>query len=209
MHRSGSTWLFNTLRIIFQQSNQSVYSYFFSEFDDSVGNNYDVHVAKTHQFDDVLSYGGYDYIFTTRRDLRDIAASAVRRGMVKNKTPTVIEFLLRTVNLEYITWLPYSDMEIIYEDMINNKEHVTARIAHHMGMTINPTLVVNAVDILKLPKMGQDHFSDTQLHHGHLTNGTPGTYRETLTTYTVRKIENIFYSWLTEHGYVLDKNVCN
>ena len=161
-----------------------------------------MHVAKTHQFDDVLSYGRYDYIFTTRRDLRDIAASAVRRGMINNSTTSVVEFLLQTLNLEYTTWSPYSDMEIVYEDMIRNKEHVAAHIAFHIGIEIDSTLVVNAVEALQQPKKGEDHFSDTQLHYGHLTNGIPGTYRQTLTAHTVRKIEKIFYSWLTEHGYI-------
>jgi len=202
MHRSGSTWLFNTLRMIHIFDNESVYSYFFSEYDSSKGENASIHVAKTHQFDDVLDVR-YDYIFTTCRDLRDIAASAVRKGIITNHTNTVVKYLRHVVSEEYENWRTYSDLEVIYEDMVHDKVCTTRDIANRLDIEIDPLVVSQAVEQLPFPEKGQPYFRDTQIHYGHITNGTPGSYSETLSSRTINKIERQFSDWLIGHRYML------
>ena len=205
MHRSGSTWLFNTIRMIYICDQESVYSYFFSEYESSRGVKATIHVAKTHQFEDVLSVK-YDYIFTTCRDLRDVAASAVRKGIIPNNTSTILKYLRKLLSEEYENWRSYSDMEVVYEDMVNDKVDMTRSIADRLEIEVDPVIVSQAVEKLPFPEKGEPYFRDTQIHYGHITNGTPGSYHETLSKRTIRKIERQFSSWLIDRHYMLEKS---
>jgi hypothetical protein len=211
MHRSGSTWLFNTLRMIFTSSGRTVYSCFFSEYDHQAAKGATVHIAKTHQFDGVLSDRiegkriHYDYIFTTCRDLRDLAASTVRAGIVPNRRKHIVQYLENTVIREYQDWAPYSDMEIRYEEMMQNKEAQIALISEKLGISISAPNVNRLVEGLPFPKEGEQHFSDSQLHFNHITNGVPGTFTQTLSRRNVAKIEVRFADWLIAHDYRIPK----
>ena len=205
MHRSGSTWLFNAIRLIYICNNDSVYSYFFSEYDPKEGQNASIHVAKTHQFNDVLTTRDYDYIFTTCRDLRDLAASAVRKGMIDNRTRPIIKFLRKVLSEEYDAWSCYSDMEIVYEEMMENDIEIIKKIAQFLNIDVDPASVSRAVNSLPFPKKGEDYFRDTQLHYQHITSSTPDSYKLTLSKRTIRIIETKFSTWLFNHRYIPEK----
>lgn len=200
MHRSGSTWLFNVLRYIYLEQGYSIYSCFANNDYDPC-KDADIHIVKTHAMKKSL-IPNTNYILTTCRDLRDIAASAVRRELVEDSIDQIIRYIDNVVTKEYTPWKDISTFEMKYEDMHSNKLGMISKIAKaiYMPMT-EPAKVLEKVESLKLPEKKGDFDEATQLHYNHITNGTPRSYHTTLPNSTIHTIEVKHGIWLKNKGY--------
>ncbi|MEM9155856.1 MAG: hypothetical protein AAGB13_12620, partial [Cyanobacteria bacterium P01_F01_bin.33] len=81
MKRSGSTWLYNVLRVLLQEhTTYQVYGAWVSDYD--AKNLAPIHLIKVHGFNSqLLDYS--DLVFTSRRDIRDVIASLIRKGWIE------------------------------------------------------------------------------------------------------------------------------
>ncbi len=197
-HRSGSTWLYNAVRLILIDSGKSVYGCFATNYDPK--NEAEAHVVKTHNVVDYLKENA-DCIFTCRRDLRDIVASAVRRGLIDESE--ALPYLEKIMKREYESWKRHSNLEIQYERMIRRKKpDYVKELAQIMGIEdIDPLDIIGKIDSLTVPQSKEDFNEETQLHHGHITNGKYRTWEGTLCKNTVTAIEVKYAKWLKQNGY--------
>jgi len=193
-HRSGSTWVYNAVRLIMESKKKSVYACFATEYDPE--NKSEVHVIKTHNWQEFLEENA-DKVFTTRRDLRDIAASAIRRELIEEKD--AISYLNRVLKKEYIPWKPFSDLEIIYEDLIRNKKLQIVYIAKILNMTVCAGKIHEQIESLPIPETFDPL---TQLHPNHITDGKLKSYKSTLSKDTQDEICRTFRNWMFRNGYL-------
>lgn len=184
MVRSGSTWLYNVLRHVYLCDEKRVYGSYETDYDPAM--EADIHVVKTHRWRSDL-YEGANAVFTTWRDLRDVAASIVRRGWCREEiiTPYVREVIFREYNL----WHEKSTLEVCYPVLVSDPLHEIQRILDCLELT-NVCCEEVARDIDKLGRCVSTVVSPiTQIWPGHVTDGRIGSYRETLSEETVRSIE--------------------
>ncbi len=200
MRRSGSTWLYNAVRMILASCG-GVYARFEDDQDIAECRRMAVEqqVAKAHRFGAELLFGA-TCILVSHRDLRDVAASAVRRKLVVDLPVEVVRFLTKTVIDEYQIWEPYAQFDLAYESMRENTPGAVGTIAGVLGVTVDPEAVARNIDALPLPN-GKDPDREVLLHPGHFTDGTVGGYKKTLGEETVRAIEAVFGEWMLRKGY--------
>jgi len=198
VHRSGSTWLYNAVRLILIDSGKSVYGCFSTNYDPE--NEAEVHVVKTHNNIKKLKENA-DFVFTCKRDLRDIVASAVRRGLIDESA--AMPYLSQIMEREYEPWKGRSDLEIVYEKLLKRKKpDYIKKLAEIMGIdNIDALEVFDKIESLPIPQSEEDFDEETQLHFGHITNGKYKTWKETLTEYTIVAIEVRYAGWLERNGY--------
>ncbi len=193
MHSSGSTWLYNALRYMFILDQRDVYGSFAGHcYDDS--RNEDIHVVKTHTDNRIK----FDYAFMTKRDLRNIIASAIRRGFILETETEVVAYLNRLVHKEYYPWKNKVNLEIAYEDLDGKKDFYVDEIAKIIGIKVNAHDVCAAVDGLKPGPVGTCVTIEPN-HRG--KNKTD--YRHSLSPKTIELIQNKFGDYLVDLGYVI------
>jgi hypothetical protein len=193
MRRSGSTWLFNTLRQLCA-TQADVYSCFSNRYQHA--NLAPFHVIKCHDFIHEIKPLA-KHVFVSRRDLRDIAASAVRRGMVLDDPEEIIPFLQNEIT-HFEAWRQFSTLEIPYEEVVDNKLRFTAIIADKLGVQTDVDRVERQVAELPI----RAHYDrTTKLWPNHVTDGRVGTFQSTLCSKTVTAINVEFDDWLNNYGY--------
>jgi len=196
MHRSGSTWLYNVLRYIYILDQKEVHGCFIKHYDYS--RKEDIHVVKIHSFDKKLADSG-NFVFLTRRDLRDIIASAIRRKLIVEDGKSVITYLNNVLYREYLPWKEYLSLEIIYENLIQNKISVIEKIIKILKVNVKSVDVFEKVEELKVT----GKFNPiTHLHPNHITNGEAGSYKKTLSKKTIDLINSEFKEYLLNWKYL-------
>lgn len=198
IHRSGSTWIYNVVRYLYLNQNYNIYCSFANESYDPE-NPAEVHVIKIHRYamkwDEIA-----DCIITSRRDLRDIAASAVRRGLVENSPGPVVDYLRGVAYREFNSWNERAALMIPYEKMILDKPKYIKKIAKVLNLKCNPQTVHQQVESLK---PGKESDPLTMLHPNHFTDGGVGTFNKTLSSKTVNAINEKYKPWLISNGYLV------
>ena len=199
--RSGSTWLFNALKFILLFKGHDVYAHFFNRYYNPE-NNQPYHLLKIHKFEEKVLRPS-DFVFTIHRDLRDVAASLVRRKLIKNDQREIIDELKKIMKRELKLWCENATLDLKYEDVIEDKPKYIQILAQTMEMPIE---LKDAAEIHKkverLPIPEKRYSRITHLHPNHITDGTWGSYKKTLSKEAVKKIEEEFQEWLTTHGYL-------
>jgi hypothetical protein len=152
--RSGSTWLFNVVRIIFKINKYNFKSGFCGIFPPFVSNN----IIKTHDYFPYL-ISQNTLVITSFRDIREIAASAARSKIdLKEKVPHLtnhstenILFFLEKIILQYEKWKKYSSLDIKFYDILYNKKNTISKIANTLKQKVNVDEIFNHVEGLKSP----------------------------------------------------------
>ena len=199
LRRSGSTWLFNAVRLILEQTGESVYGCFVDRYKSE--NLSPIHVVKTHKYLDGLRKRAR-HTFMTYRDLRDIAASAVRMRLTKNSAPDIGRYLRALVAEEYNPWSPHADLQIPYEDMLDRGPLYLRQISELLAVKIDPQKVYHQLEAIRTPPTTERTYDKTTLlWPNHITDGRPGSYRDTLSPEVVTFINTKFGPWLESHGY--------
>jgi LPS sulfotransferase NodH len=196
--RSGSTWLYNVLRL----AHPAIYATYVhwpeAQLWMHAGNGElkrPVWLVKAHTFN-VYFADAADYVLTTRRDIRDIAASALRRNMTTDIIPFVDEQIEN-----YQQWAAYSDLEIVYEEMVQDKVATIQKILDLLRLGGSASELHERVEAIPLPT---EHDKLTQLWWNHITDGGVGTYENTLSRETISAIEDRYGWWLLQHGYKVE-----
>ena len=203
--RSGSAWLYNTVRLALADRGP-VYACPDHLYDPEDPRPF--HVVKVHAFNARLCTQS-ERILTTRRDLRDVAASALRVGLVKGEFGVV--GLVAQVVAAHRAWGEHSAEEIVFEHMMRDKVGATRRVMEALfagqgaeAGEVDCAALSCAVEALEAPvTTGADTAFDplTLMVPGHITGGGVGTYAQTLPPRWVRVIEDMHGDWLAEHGY--------
>jgi len=196
MPRSGSTWLFNCAIKLLKLAGKDVYSSWVDDYD--VSNSAKIHLIKAHDPVPVLSEKA-DHIISTRRDIRDVAASLTR--MKWNKSgDDFLNQLNRMVNTVHQFWFERSDLEIEYNQIIEEPEIAIEAISHSLNVPVTAKTAIQIsieLDNLKAPKT---YDLKTQLHPHHRAMKKVH-YSEVLNETLVNDINCAFDEWLDLFGY--------
>jgi len=179
----------------------NVYSHF-------ANRNYDpddprpYHLLKIHKFDKKLLKEA-KFVLTIHRDLRDVAASLVRRELVKNNEKDILVRLEKIVKKEQGPWSQNSMLDLAYEQIILDKVKHIRKVAAVINMPIglkNARTIHKKVENLPIPT--KKFSRTTHLHPNHITDGTWGSYKDTLSPKITKKIEEKFHDWFFAYGYL-------
>ncbi|MEP5568773.1 MAG: sulfotransferase domain-containing protein [Halioglobus sp.] len=197
MPRSGSTWLYNALRLILEESLLEFDSGWFDDKRDQIG--IQRLLIKTHHFEAEFRNQSA-LIFYSFRDIRDSLASAKR---MFGHDPSLARARLYYEN--YQTWSKIADYTMKYENMKQSPDETISSICNVLGLTnINPDKIANRVGRLRHdPKEGHgDRYNPVNLlHKNHITNGEHGSWDDGIPVHLLREIENEFGEWFVKHGY--------
>ncbi len=202
--RSGSTWLYNAARLLLMRHAgvSSIYGAWIAQYDSS--NTAPWHVIKIHDPDEGLLWRAR-VAFTSRRDLRDIAASAWKRGWVGDE-PTTIAFLDNVV-AQHTFWRDRCAHQMTYEQMLHDRPAELARIANALNLPIDSAAlraISNDIDSLGFDDSREGDFdTETLLHKRHIIDGRPGSHAHTLPADVVATINQRYGDWLRANAYAI------
>lgn len=192
--RSGSTWLFNVVRLLFEHQNHSVYGAWFGDYDPDVDKS--IHVVKVH---DPLEVPDVHAVLMSRRDLRDIAASAVLMKWCKSYEEILV--FVRNVVAMHEFWAPRADVEIDYEQIIGAAQGTIETVAHVLGLDHDALWIASRLEALEGPTENAPYNRETLLHRGHRRHGGSRYYTSVLDRATVDAIDREFAEWMQRYGY--------
>lgn len=177
MHRSGTTWLYNTLRMC--------YPYWNSKFWNGVIENEVIY--KSHSWEN--TFRNFKTILIVR-DLRDVAGSLLAfkptRDYYQITEENVINVIDGMIHPECEYWQP--DLILRYED---DKCRNIEQIIRLTNQTyLDPKEIYNKVESIKLPDRGRDTL--TELWPNHMTGGK-------VSNKTADKIKDHFDWWYKKY----------
>jgi hypothetical protein len=202
MRHSGSTALFNIIRLALERNEMN----FVAGYSEKIGvdeldfNQTQVALLKTHELrDDILQLA--TFIFTTKRDLRDTVASAVRRKFpTLEKVGGATEYAKYNRSI-YEQWSNKSNFEFCYEEFIKQPLSVIQKVLSVIGLhKVDNVSIYN--QLINLPT---DQYSKTLLSPTHITDpARERNYLDTLTDKNIQIIDNQHGGWLQQNGYLQD-----
>jgi len=204
MYRSGSTWLYNAVRLILQcAGTPDLAAGLISDRKKLLAHANTV--IKVHGFDTGLISPG-SIVLTSHRDLRDVAASLVR----KFGSEAPLASLRETVD-HHAKWTRVAAFDLRYEDLLKDEKGQVERVAGALRL---PAAALAGLDYAALAhEIGREKFDAKRstaerydavnlLHDGHVTDGRHGSWSGTLSAAEIRAIEREFWPWLTKRGYL-------
>ena len=170
MKRSGSTWMYNAVRLMLKDAGKDVYGSWIDDYDES--NTAEFHVVKTHKWDKDLAEKA-DIVFTSRRDLIEVIDSMKRFGIWKGNDDFV-EMLI-----DYQLWYRCADYSMEYESIgwEGAIYDIEAELFDAFSIDcINIQDVIDEIDRLQPPEHDNVNYYDTitLLHPNHITRDVKG-----------------------------------
>lgn len=223
MRRSGSTLTFQVTRALLELNNKITVTepqtgIGVDPIDiPSVAASPDIVLTKMHTVSkslrEQLPKKGAYYIYTAR-DPRDAVASLIRKGRLSKNDPARVGFAKDFAKKERIGSLLYPKMPNswvgFYEDFVDDVPYLIRSLAKFLNIDVTDEWVINLADELDIDKQRErsqavrEDFSvrqKTRLTVNHITDGRPGSWRETLLPSEIADIENQFIDWMLRNGY--------
>ena len=201
--RSGSTWLYNAARLLLTATAgdaAAVHGAWIEHYEPSNGARF--HVVKIHEPDEALAWRA-KAILTSRRDLRDIAASAWKRSWISDE-PSALAFVDSVIR-QHQFWQQRCAFQMVYERMHAEPRAELVRVADALNFGID---VSAAADVLKaIDALGHEDDSEhafdagNLLHKKHIMDGRVGYHSETLPPDLLQRINSRCAEWLAANGY--------
>ncbi|PRW45481.1 arginine--tRNA chloroplastic mitochondrial-like isoform X2 isoform B [Chlorella sorokiniana] len=164
--RSGSTFLYNALRLLFQHARQPCDAYYLKCITDAaldergVGQPGAPHVlVKTHGWSEHWDLSRATHIFVTHRDLAQVLASYHRLGWAWE----VPEEYVR----HHVIWQRHAELDVAFEDIAARPLWALQQLADRLGLQVDCAAVLHDLDILPVPKHWMDPV--TQLWPAHIS----------------------------------------
>lgn len=197
--RSGSTWLFNVMRIALLQAKVPIYASWIEDYE--AANPAPVHLVKVHDVCPLLDEA--DAVFVSTRDLRDVAASRRLFDPLSDDPDAVVDYFHLRLH-HHGQYERRAHHHVVYEQMVADKPGHIARILAALGIDGDPDAIDRAVEALTVRDVSDDGRYDRNnlLLQNHVRHGGVGYYAEHLTPASVAMIERHFGGWLADHGYV-------
>ncbi|GEA12755.1 hypothetical protein [Alteromonas sp. KUL49] len=201
MRHSGSTALFNILRLAYESMGKKIFSDYCERIDllSLDINDYDVVLIKIHEpRDDMVELA--DVVITTTRDLRDTVASAVRRGFYLLKQLNSVVEYSKYNRLLHSFWSSSSDYNFVYEKFIKDGIKEVDNILQYLDIKGGMSAEICEM-VSDLPT---DNYATTLLTPQHITDPErKESFSSTLQLKDIIEIERNNYAWLIDNGYEL------
>ena len=199
MRHSGSTALFNIIRLALQQQGLDYVS-FYSEGEKSerlADPDCPLLLIKTHEFRDEIASRASTTI-TTRRDLRDTVASAKRRRFpLLERLKGSIEYAKYNRALHEI-WYPHSDYEFVYEAYMATPMDEMKKLFQALEMEeLNLAEIHSQVSNLPI-----NDYETSLLSAAHITDPNRiHSFEDTLAESEIFQINRDHSEWLSRYSY--------
>jgi hypothetical protein len=203
MPRSGSTWLYNALRLLLLRRHGGPGELACAW----VGDLHkmppaECRLVKLHEFDATLAAQA-GFVVWSYRDLRDALASQFR----KFGTPPTLG-LADYLIAQDARWQARADHVMRYEDMLADPAAEVLRLAQSLGMVdVGPHEAATLADALSTLSYDSDgprngaYNELTLLHRGHVTDGRAGSWPNGLPAALEREIVVRHGAWFAARGY--------
>jgi len=199
MPRSGSTWLYNAVRLLLEYTGKlDIGAGWISDFNSF--KNHDVVILKIHYFEPVIANNA-TMILYSYRDIRDALASFKRKFGNEPSIEQARKFIHNDIQ-----WREKASYIMKYEDMIAAQEETLRKIAGCLGIT-NANLMqiiedITAMTYDKGEKRNDVYNMENLLHKNHITDGRHGSWDGYVPEELIAQIENEFREWLHCNGYL-------
>lgn len=202
MHRSGSTLIYNLLRLTITELVRDGSSFSYGWVEDLRGSPRAAYtLIKLHAYEQEL-VDDASLIVYSYRDVRDAVASQQRKFGAE---PTLV--LADSYIEQYRQWENVAEIRVQYEALDGNRRREIVReVAGYLGSdAIDPDAVLTRLDRLSsgIPQNGHQYDPVTLFHPNHITDGRSGTWQSQLDTKLIAAIERKHGNWLSAHGYEL------
>jgi hypothetical protein len=191
--RSGSTWLFNALRLLMVEDGKPFKSGWCDDLD--LTSQEDL-LVKVHGVRVDLAERA-SFIATCHRDLRDIAQSLLGMGWCKEEN---IVGLIGNIRRDHEYWSPISKVNFNYKDIISDPERCLIELSGAIQIKTDIRSTLKKIMDLAVPDTYDKE--GTLLHPGHRQDGRPGRWREQLPEDLANQIEMENRDWLVRFGYL-------
>ena len=199
MVRSGSTILYNIARLLYEEKYgaKNVYACWIKGY--RRGDPREIHVVKTHQFDNKFIKDGAK-VLTSRRDMRDVAASLMRKGWIKPRV-NIVASIAKALS-RYSAWYKHSIYDMKYEDMKTDLVRIINDVAAALELDFSNEEVAKIkkkLESLTYMSDGKRNnvYNEKNLYHKHhVTDGEVGGYKKNLTKDMITQIEKKYPEWL-------------
>ncbi len=205
MPRSGSTWLYNAVRLLLESAEvPGLAAGWTADREGLLAHKNPV--IKIHAFDRGLALRN-GLVLTSHRDLRDVAASLLRKFKDHFSMQT-----LRLLVEDHAQWARIAVFDLRYEDLLTDKTGQLRRVAQALQLPAATLArlpyesIAQSIDSEKFNRERRAgdlaHDRVNLLHEGHITDGRHGSWEGTLSPEIVRLIEEWFRPWLEARGYL-------
>lgn len=197
MPRSGSTWLYNAMRILLRSTGIDLGAGWIQDF--NTFKDHDFVLMKIHNYEPVVvpkaSFVAYSY-----RDLRDSLASMKRKFKVEPNIKLADEFIA-----DDIKWRENASFVMKYEDFLKDPEKVVSELALAMQIPCeDPGALCKEINTLDYKSSGDRNSiynKENLLHEGHITAGDHGSWKRDLDIELVKEVEEKYSEWFNKNNY--------
>jgi hypothetical protein len=198
LNRSGSTWLYNCIRLILQTQYENVYSCWVDDYTES--HPAPIHLVKIHKPDEEL-IKLTDEIYTSRRDIREITGSMMRMGWLDSAD--IFSYLDWLTAIVHPFWFKNAKMEIDYSEIHQANRLLVEKIGHSLGIHLDALQSQAIYDQLNQLRPSDQYDHTTQLHPNHISLNKID-YKELLGAEKIAQITDRYQDWLKRFGYEVD-----
>lgn len=194
MQRSGSTLMFNMIRLLIITHGQQSLSAGYIKDLGSLGRS-DTSLIKIHGLPRLTRWRA-SAIFYTYRDVRTAIVSQFRKF---HDVPH-FEFIERSIR-EFKTAQKADAVMIKYEDLISEPEKQIERISRKLALNADVEAIWQKVNSIKQPSLGEGYSKETLFHPYHKTATGDNDWRQVLDESLTSKINDEFGWWFQACGY--------
>lgn len=174
--RSGSTWLANAIKTIYEQAGYRVWM---GEHRPDLGlhhpngklaqdgfPDYDIVINKVHPYFEVVKRQS-DFIILSYRDLLEIMHSWER---FRDSTQPAARMMIRDWCTWYYQWLPHADFEMQYKMLEDQKGGIIESLIFLFGLVdVDGEVVEKELEALK-PPTDKEYDPETLMFSNHITS---------------------------------------
>lgn len=200
--RSGSTWLYNAMRLILTRRFASLYSCWIGELDQEKSKNAQAILIKLHGIDEDHAQTA-DVILTCHRDLRDVAASFQSMGWAAD--PQQLLSQIRNCRSFHEYWSPRAQLDLPYGVIMRSPATVLLAIAKELRVDLNEREAMDLARTLEATPNNRDeaaiHDHEYLTHTNHRNDGREGRWKDQLDNSIAEAISEEHRLWLVDRGF--------
>lgn len=194
MLRSGSTWLYNVVRLLCKEHYGTIWQSYITEYMPGWKGN--AAVVKTHGIVGKL-FEDNPTIVICRRDIRDVAASLILKKWYK---PSNICGILRETIKTYEFYQPQATFDFEYGELLDNEVELAEKVGKALDLPCDAPKIV--AEIERISYQAYYDRAISLFHLKHSTRRESGYYRDVLSPQMIKHIESAFCYWLSKWGYL-------
>ncbi|MBT8446828.1 MAG: hypothetical protein HKO62_03615 [Gammaproteobacteria bacterium] len=195
MPRSGSTLMYNAIRIALEARSPSVSCGWVG--DASRMKAADYNVVKLH-FADFLMRWRADLVFYSYRDVRDAMVSAERKFAIAPSVERARKMIRKDMRAR-----KRADHVFSFERLTDDVEGVAAEIIQAVASPIGVAELVGKLPSKSLSSQAEAVDQNTQMHGGHATGVGKGDWRNEIDARVTDAVNREFGWWFELNGYPL------